>query len=95
MAVKMRLVRLGRRNRSFFRLRVGDERFAPTGRFIEEVGYVNPHEKDRSKGEVIDRERCEYWLSKGAQTSETVASMLKRHGIGVPGAAAAEASASA
>ena len=94
MAVKLRLVRMGRRNRSFFRLRVGDERYAPTGRFLEEVGYVNPHEKDREKGEVIDRERVEYWLSKGAKTSETVASMLKRHGIGAA-AAPADAAASA
>ena len=46
MAVKLRLVRLGRRHRAFFRLRAGDERYPPTGRFLEELGCVDPLEKD-------------------------------------------------
>ncbi|MFQ5501124.1 MAG: 30S ribosomal protein S16 [Phycisphaerae bacterium] len=81
MAVKLRLVRLGRRHRPFFRLRVGDERSAPTGRFIEELGYVDPLLKDRSEAEVLKSDRIIHWLDRGAKVSPTVASLLKRHGI--------------
>jgi len=84
MAVSLRLVRLGRRHRAFFRVRVADERYAPTGRFIEEAGHVDPFEQDTSKREVLNRERIEYWLGAGAKVSDTVASILKRNGIGRP-----------
>lgn len=86
MAVALRLVRLGRRHRAFFRLRAGDERYAPTGRFLEELGHVDPLEQDSSKREVLNRERIEYWLGCGAKVSNTVASLLKKHGIERPAA---------
>lgn len=93
MAVKLRLVRLGRRHRAFFRLRAGDERFAPTGRFIEELGYVDPLEKNPEKQVSLKQERIEYWLNSGAKVSPTVQTLLKKHGIGQARekAAAAEA----
>ncbi len=84
MAVAIRLVRLGRRHRAFFRLRVSDSRFAPTGRFIEEVGTVDPIVKDTDKQVVLKKERIEYWLGHGAKVSSTVNSLLKRHGISRP-----------
>ena len=94
MAVKLRLVRLGRRHRAFFRLRVGDERFAPTGRFIEEVGYVDPLSKDAAKQVVLKKDRIEHWLEKGAKVSPTVRTLLVKHGIGKqPTAKKAETSA--
>ncbi len=82
MAVSLRLVRLGRRNRAFFRLRAADERFAATGRFIEELGYVDPIVSEPDKQVGLNKERIEYWLSQGAQTSPTVRSLLRKHGIG-------------
>ncbi len=82
MSVKLRLVRLGRRHRAFFRLRAGDERFAPTGRFIEELGFVDPLAKDEAKQVTLKKDRIEHWLSQGAQPSPTVATLLKKHGIG-------------
>jgi small subunit ribosomal protein S16 len=82
MAVALRLVRLGRRNRAFFRLRAADSRCAPTGRFLEELGTVDPLEKDPSKQVVLKKERIEHWLKTGATPSETVRSLLKKHGIG-------------
>jgi small subunit ribosomal protein S16 len=84
MAVKLRLVRLGRRHRAFFRLRAGDERCAPTGRFIEELGFVDPLVKDKTKQAVLKKERIEHWLSQGAKVSPTVRSLLSRHGIAKP-----------
>ncbi len=82
MAVTLRLVRLGRRHRPFYRLRVSDSRFAPTGRFIEELGTLDPLQKDVAKQAVLKRDRIEHWLGVGATTSETVRSLLKKHDIG-------------
>lgn len=87
MAVSLRLVRLGRRHRAFFRLRAGDDRYPPTGRFIEELGHVDPFEQDASKREVLNKERIEHWLGQGAKVSESVASILKRNGISASKAA--------
>ena len=91
MSVKLRLVRMGRRNRAFFRLRAGEGRFAPTGRFLEELGYVDPMEKDPAKKVSIKKDRVEHWLARGAVVSHTVASLLKQQGIGLPMAKTADA----
>lgn len=82
MAVALRLVRLGRRNRAYFRLRAADSRNATTGRFIEDLGHVDPIEKDPAKQVVLKKERIEYWLQNGATPSHTVETLLRRHGIG-------------
>ncbi|RIK66759.1 MAG: 30S ribosomal protein S16 [Planctomycetota bacterium] len=81
MAVTLRLVRLGRKNKPFFRLRVSDSRSAATGRFIEELGYVDPIEPDESRQVVLKKERVEHWLSCGATASDTVRKLLKKQGI--------------
>ena len=85
MAVTLRLVRLGRRNRSFFRLRAADDSYATSGRFIENLGVVDPLEKDSGKQVVLKKERIEHWLSQGARTSTTVRSLLRKQGITVKG----------
>lgn len=82
MAVTLRLVRVGRRNRAFFRLRVSDSRSATTGRFIEELGFVDPIEPDASKQVVLKKDRIEYWLSMGATTSPTVRRLFEKNGVG-------------
>lgn len=82
MSVSLRLVRLGRRHRPFYRLRASESRTTTTGRFLEELGRVDPLEKDLSKQVVLKKERIEYWLSQGAKVSSTVGSLLKKHGIG-------------
>ncbi|MBI5765574.1 MAG: 30S ribosomal protein S16 [Planctomycetes bacterium] len=81
MAVTLRLVRLGRRNRAFYRLRASDSRSATTGRFIEDLGYVDPITKDEKKQVVLKKERIEHWLGLGAKTSDTVKNLLKKQGI--------------
>lgn len=81
MAVTLRLVRLGRRNRPFYRLRASDSRNPATGRFIEELGYVDPLEKEASRQVVLKKERIAYWLKMGATTSSTVKTLLKKQKV--------------
>lgn len=80
-AVKLRLKRFGRRHRSCYRVNAIDSRAPRDGRVIEELGWYDPQAKQPEKQVSLKRERIEYWLSKGAQPSETVAKLLKRHGI--------------
>src|SRR5437868_2906811 len=81
MSVKLRLKRLGRTNRAFFRLNAIESRAPRDGRVIEELGHYDPIEKDKSKQFVANLDRCRYWLDHGAVPSETVSSLLKKSGI--------------
>lgn len=81
MAVKLRLKRTGRRHRPCYRLNAVDSRAPRDGRVIEELGQYDPLEKDAEKQISFKRERIEYWLSVGAQPSETVANLLEKAGI--------------
>ena len=79
--VRIRLKRMGRRNRAFFRICAFDAREERDGRSIEQLGTYDPMEKDEEKKVVLKRDRIEYWLSVGAQPTETVASILKKNQI--------------
>ncbi len=81
--VKLRLKRMGRRNRAFFRLCAFDAREERDGRSIEQLGTYDPMAKDEEKKVVLKKDRIEYWLSVGAQPTETVASILKKNKIGI------------
>ena len=81
MAVKLRLKRMGRSNRSFFRLSAIDSRSPRNGRVIEELGFYDPREKDAAKQFVAKLERCKHWLDTGAIPSPTVSSLLKKSGL--------------
>ena len=76
MAVKMRLRRMGSRNAPFYRIVVQDARRAPTGRFIETIGWYDP--KQEGLNFSLNVERVDYWISNGAQPSETVNSFIKK-----------------
>lgn len=78
MAVKIRLKRMGAKKTPFYRIVVSDSRTPRNGRFIEELGYYNPL-KDPAEIKV-DGERAQYWLSNGAQPSDTVRALLKKSG---------------
>ena len=76
MAVKIRMKRVGAKNQPVFRIVVADGRSPRDGKFIEEIGTYQPRKKnDNIK---LDLDRAKYWLSKGAQPSETVASFIKK-----------------
>lgn len=74
---------MGRRHRSFFRVSAMDGRSPRDGRVIEELGWYDPNTKDADKKLALKRERIEYWLSVGAQPSETVRNLLVKNGIAV------------
>lgn len=76
--VRIRLKRFGRRHAPFYRLCVMDQRTPRDGQAIEEVGTYNPIEKDDTKAVTLKEERIKHWLSKGAQPSETVATLLRK-----------------
>ena len=59
-----------------------DSRSPRDGRVIEELGWYDPNAKNPQSEVDLNRERIEYWLGVGAQPSETVRELLKRHGIG-------------
>ena len=76
MAVKIRMKRVGAKNKPVFRIVVADGRSPRDGKFIEELGTYQPRNKGNNF--TLDMERAKYWLSKGAQPSETVASFIKK-----------------
>ncbi|HUW19536.1 MAG TPA: 30S ribosomal protein S16 [Sedimentisphaerales bacterium] len=81
MAVKLRMTRMGRRHRPFFRINAVDARTPRDGKIIEKLGHYDPIEKDKAKQIVLNRQRVEYWLQQGAIPSETVSQILLRAGI--------------
>ena len=76
MAVKIRLRRMGSRNAAFYRVIVQDGRRAPTGRFIETLGWYDP--KQEGTNFSLNLDRADYWLGNGAQPSDTAASLIKK-----------------
>jgi small subunit ribosomal protein S16 len=78
--VVLRLKRLGRAHRPFYRLNAMDKRSPRDGRVIEELGWYDPIANEE-KQLSINVERVAYWLSVGAQPSETVANLLKKVGV--------------
>ncbi|MEK9785712.1 MAG: 30S ribosomal protein S16 [Arenicellales bacterium] len=76
--VTIRLARGGSKKRPFYSIVVSDRRRQPRGRFIERIGFFNPMAAKGEESLRLDRARAEYWIGKGAQPSERVASFLKQ-----------------
>jgi small subunit ribosomal protein S16 len=81
--VKIRMKRMGRRHRPFYRINVMDTRSPRDGRVIEELGFYDPTAKEQDKQIKLNEERIRYWLGQGAQTSETMGNILRKNGIEV------------
>lgn len=64
-----------------------DARTPRNGKVIEEVGLYHPTDRDEAKQVVLDKERIAYWLSVGAQPSDTVGRLLVKHGVSAATAA--------
>ena len=77
--VVLRLKRLGRRHRPFYRLCAMERRSPVNGKAIEELGWYDPIAPEE-KQVNLNLERIDYWLSVGAQPSQTVANMIKKAG---------------
>ena len=80
MAVRIRLKRLGRRHRPFFRICAMDARTPRDGRVIEELGFYDPMVKEVDARAVLKGERIDYWLSMGAQPTPKVKVLIKKYG---------------
>src|SRR5690349_5715875 len=76
MAVSIRLRREGTKNRPYYRVVVADSRSPRDGKFIEIIGTYDP--KQTGQNSSFSVERAEYWISKGAQASDTVRSLIKK-----------------
>ncbi|MAD20470.1 MAG: 30S ribosomal protein S16 [Planctomycetaceae bacterium] len=79
--VVLRMKRMGRIRRPFYRIGAMDKRSPRDGRVIEALGWFDPITTDPEKTLSLKAGRIHYWLSVGAQPSETVAALLKKNGI--------------
>lgn len=74
--LKIRLARTGKKKQAQYRVVVADQKRAVTAKFIEILGWYNPHTKEIK----LNKENIESWLAKGAQPSNTVAKLMKNEG---------------
>lgn len=79
MATVIRLTRKGRTHTALYRVVVADSRVARDGKFLEEVGFYNPNKEVPEVS--FNNESVVEWLSKGAQPSDTIKSLLKLAGV--------------
>ncbi len=91
MAVSIRLRREGTTNRPYYKIVVADSRSPRDGKFIEIIGNYDP--KVQGHNSTLNMERAEYWISRGAQPSETVRSLLKKNRTRADAAPAVEVAA--
>jgi small subunit ribosomal protein S16 len=77
MSVSIRLRREGAKNRPYYKVVVADSRSPRDGKFIEIIGTYDP--KMPGHNSSLNVERVEYWISKGAQPSDTVRSLIKKN----------------
>jgi small subunit ribosomal protein S16 len=75
LVLTIRLARIGKKKRPFYRVVVTEKTRPRNGRFVEIVGTYDPLKKPAAV--EVNRERVEYWLGKGAQPSDTVRSLLR------------------
>ena len=75
--VAIRLRRAGSKKRPYFRIVVTDSRAARESSFVEILGHYNP--RTRPARVDIQQDRVDYWISKGAQPSDSVRTLIKRH----------------
>ncbi len=80
MAVRIRMKKLGRKHRPFFRICAIDGRAPRDGRVIEELGHYDPMITETDARAILNGERIDYWLSVGAQPSDKVKVLIDKYG---------------
>jgi small subunit ribosomal protein S16 len=78
--VRIRMKKMGRHRRPFFRLCAIDSRCPRDGKVIEELGYYDPLVRDTDARAILKGERIAYWISVGAQPSEKATALIKKYG---------------
>ncbi len=84
MAVKLRLMRMGKTKQPTYRVVAADSRSPRDGRFIEIIGTYNPKGETAADKIQVDGEKARMWIGRGATPSETVQSLLKQAGVFKP-----------
>ena len=79
--VKIRLQKLGRRNKAYFRIVVTDARVKRQGTYLEKLGQYDPIESDKEKQLSVNTDRVKHWVAQGAQATEAVAHLLRKRGL--------------
>lgn len=82
MSVRIRLKKMGRTHRPFFRVCAMDQRSPRDGRVIEELGYYDPMCPETDARVQLKSDRVDHWIGMGAQPSEKVAVLIKKYGTG-------------
>lgn len=80
MAVRIRMKKMGRTHRAFFRVCAMDQRKPRDGRVIEELGYYDPSVPETDARAILKGDRIAYWVSVGAQPTDKVAVLIKKYG---------------
>ena len=80
MAVAIRMKRMGRKNREYYRICATDRRSPRDGRVIEELGTYDPHVSETDARCTLNGPRVDYWISVGAQPSDAVRVLIKKYG---------------
>ncbi len=73
----IRFARVGKKNKAQYKIVLQERTATPTGRHVEILGAHDPH----LKSTVLNEDRIKYWLSKGAQASDTVHNLLVKKGV--------------
>lgn len=81
MSVRIRLKRMGKKHRPFFRVCAMDKRAPRDGRVLEEVGTYDPMVPDVDARAILKADRIAYWLGVGAQPSDNVKTLIKKYGL--------------
>lgn len=81
MPVRIRLKKLGRKHRPYYRVCAMDQRSPRGGKVLEELGTYDPMIHDTDARALLNAERIQYWISVGAQPSEKVAVLIKKYGV--------------
>ncbi|MDD5098994.1 MAG: 30S ribosomal protein S16 [Candidatus Colwellbacteria bacterium] len=79
--LSIRLRRIGKKKQASFRVVAAEARSKSKAKFVEDLGWVNPH-TDKFE---LKKDRVSYWLEHGAQPSETMSSYIRKTGIETKG----------
>lgn len=79
--VRIRMKRMGRTHRPFYRINAVEKREKRDGKVLENLGWYDPVAADADKQVHLKAERIKHWLGEGAQPSDTVLDLLAKHGI--------------
>lgn len=77
--VTIRLTRRGAKKQPFYHIVVTDSRMRQGGTALEQIGYFNPIATGKQQRLELDLARVDYWVGKGAKTSDRVAELVKKH----------------